>query len=406
MKLRIDKLVAGGAGLARTESGVVLVEQVAAGDLVEVEVTQTRPGYRRARLSRLVEPGPGRREPPCPHAGVCGGCDWQHLTYDAQLDAKRAILLESFRRIGRLEPPEPRLFRSPEWGYRRRVRLHARRSPDGRRQLGLSERRSRRIVEIGPCPVFTPALERSLPALRARLAEAGGGRRLDVLDTDQGVATGAGVLATGADGEAGFTPASSLSIGVGDDRLEVAPAAFFQANQPLLPTLVARVVELACRGEELAGAGAAACDLYAGVGLFAVPLARRFERLAAVEQAPDSARLLARNLAAAARAEVVAGDVRDAVHRPPVASLPRPVVVVDPPREGLDGRTRHGLLALRPRALVYVSCDPASMARDVGRLGDGGYTIRSLDLFDMFPQTHHVEAVARLEPDAGYAALL
>jgi len=364
----IEKLVAGGAGLARTPDGVVLVEDTAPGDELTVRVTGARRGVRRGRPERLIAAGPGRREPTCRYVGSCGGCDWQHLTYAAQLEAKVDILHESMRRIGRVVAPAPiRVHRSPPWRYRRRARLHPAGDAGG---VGFHARRSRGVVALESCPVLTEGLESLLSAPH----EVAFDSAWHALDTGHGVLGAA----------AGWG-----HVDVDGGELAVTASSFFQANGPLLEPLVGRVIGLAGRGRR-------AIDLYAGVGLFAVALAARFDVVDAVEWGRDESAALARN------ARGRSGSVR--VHRAAAerfvareeAALADAVVVVDPPRDGLSATVRSALVSTPPERLIYVACDPVTGARDLGALVGAGMTLESLDLFDLFPQTHHFEIVAAL----------
>ena len=392
LRVRVEKLVAGGAGLARDSEGrVVLVAGAAPGDLVAAEVTATHKGVRRARVVQVLEPGPGRRSPPCPLAAErCGGCTLQHLSYEAQIDAKLAILRESLTRTGRITAPdEIRVHRSPEWGYRRRARLHIDGRPGQPLRLGFRDKDGREVVTIGPCPVLTPALEQALPELRARLA-AESRRTGDVSLLD----VPGGVRLAGAAGEA-----TEGTVEVAGERLRVSANFFFQANAPLLETLVKRVVELAAAEPR----PALAFDLYAGVGLFTLALGRRFEEVVAIEEMTGAAALLTVNAGAAGldRIQVHAAAVETVLAGPPGARLGGSVVVADPPREGLAASVRRALLEAPPERLIYVACDPVALARDLGELTRGGFTLAGLELFDLFPQTHHLETVATLVRGCG-----
>lgn len=364
-------MVAGGFGLARVAGGVVLVSDAAPHDVLDIEIVESRRGVHWAVPREVRAAGPGRRVPPCPHAAVCGGCDFQHLGYEAQIEAKLAVLREAFRRTARLAPPEPiRVHRSPEWGYRRRARFHLARD-GGDTRLGFRGRRSHAVVAIGPCPVLVPELERELPGLGQGVAPHA--LETSVLLSDDGILH---------DDDRG-------RVRVRDVTLWVDGSAFFQANVALVGPLVDRVLELAGRGER-------ALDLYAGVGLFATALRHNFSSVTAVEGDARAGGLLSLNLAGRSGTEAILESVEGYVRREPRA-LEDATVVADPPREGLAPVVRAALGAGRPGRVVYVSCDPATLARDAFELARHGLRLSSLDLFDLFPQTHHQESVALFE---------
>jgi len=378
VELTIEKLVAGGDGLARIEGVPVFVPRTAPGDRVRARIVERRPDYGRAELVELLVPGPGRREPPCPHFADCGGCDLQHLEDDLQVRLRAAAVLETLARISRRSlPPPAEILRGAAWGYRLRTQLHTGVVGAGV-QVGYHARRSHRLVPIERCPVLAPGLEREAVTLARRL-EPGAPPRID--------------LALGGDGRvAAAPPAGDVEGGelrrrVGGFDLAFDARCFFQGHAGLLDALVERVVG-PWRGE-------AAFDLYGGVGLFGLPLSQRYERVVLVEGERIAARYARKNgrLAKLARFEVVARSVEGWIE----GGLPEGAerVVVDPPRDGLSGPVRRLLAARAPERLTYVSCHPAALGRDLRDLGEV-YEIESLVLADLFPQTGHMEAVVQL----------
>ncbi len=379
LELEVESLAAGGEGVARAPGGaVVFVPWTAPGDRVRVRITESRRRFARATLVELIEPSPDRRAPECEAFGECGGCSWQHLAPDAQLDAKRRIVVDAIERIGRLEVPGPvALFPSPRpYGTRTRARLLV----EGGR-VGYRRRRSRALRAVSACPILAPELERELARLAASPPRRDGEIEL-FLD---------------AEGRAWRTPLGGAhreprprTMACGALRLRVSEGAFSQSHA----TLVERLADEVTRA---AGAGALALELYAGCGLFTLGLAGSFQRVVAIESSRAAAADLRVNLAGAPHVDVFEARVEAALGCEPVVSLRPDVVVLDPPRVGVDAEAIETLARLGADRIVYVSCDPATLARDVARLGAAGHRLSQLSVFDCFPQTPHVEVLALLE---------
>jgi 23S rRNA (uracil1939-C5)-methyltransferase len=401
MRLTIESLVHGGRGLARAD-GVVFVPFVLPGEVVEAEIVEKRKGFSIARLTEVLEPSPRRVEPPCPYFGRCGGCQWQHAAYDAQVEYKQAILRETLRRTGKVEPEFlPPLSGGPH-GYRRRASFQT--GPDG--SLGFFGEHSHTLVPVDRCLLLDGPLNTLLPALAGCRGWLSGLSAIEATSGQEGVLLGLfgdppkrsvlEALVEELPGVAGavhvrsgaFAGARSVSIPAGEVELTVSAGSFFQANA----ALNARLVEAAA--DSLGPLeGKAVLDAYAGGGNFAFALARRAGSVTAVESVPSSAAD-----AKATRRRLGLESVRIVRSAFERASLRGPfdAAVVDPPRTGLTPKALAQLLALAPRKLAYVSCDPATLARDLNALSSR-YAVRSVRLADMFPQTAHIEAVAALE---------
>ncbi|HEY8152713.1 MAG TPA: TRAM domain-containing protein [Myxococcota bacterium] len=380
VELRIDELAAGGDGVGRGPDGrVVFVPFTAPGDFVRVRVTESRARFARARVEALLEPGPQRCDPVCPVFGSCGGCAWQHVAYPAQLAAKARILEDALRRLGRLEPPgSVEVMASPSaYGYRSRARVLVQAGRVGFRRL-----RSHAVCATSRCPVLLPALDEKLHELAQRPPSRDGEWELAWGD---GSARAVPLAAPGLE---------RIAMQVAGERIGISPGVFAQANALLLPALAARLLALA-------GAGGRALELYSGAGCFTLPLARRFEQLVALEASPDAARDLRANLTDARieNVEVLAETLESALARGGFAALAPEALVLDPPRAGLPEGAAETLAGLAPARVVYLSCDPATLARDLASFALRGYALRSLEGFDLFPQTPHVEALALLERD-------
>jgi 23S rRNA (uracil1939-C5)-methyltransferase len=377
IEVTIEKLVTGGDGLARYDGIPIFVPRSVPGDRLRVRLVQRRPDYGRADIVDVLEPGPGRRPPPCPHFERCGGCDLQQIDDDLQPRLKAAAVEETLRRLGRLELPPPELLTGDAWAYRLRAQLHAAAGTAGRSEVGYFARGSRQLVAVDRCPILVPELEGVLGELPDALPDEPP-RRLDLAAGGAGSWTMAPVVAG--------LPRGPVELTVGEHTYRYDARAFFQGHRGLLPRLVETAVG-PWRGE-------AAGDLYAGVGLFSLPLAERYRQVVAVEADPAAARYARMNARhnGLETVEVVTLRAEAALAR-----LPEPCdrLLVDPPRTGLSREVRERLLRLRLARLTYVSCDPPTLARDLRQL-TGGYRVEGWTLLDLFPQTGHMEAVVQL----------
>lgn len=395
MDVRIEKLVYGGDGLARTESKVIMTPFVAPGELVEVKVLKEHPSRIEAQTSRIIEASTHRIDARCPVFMQCGGCHFQHLDYPAQLAAKQAILVESLERIGgiKLESP-PELISGEPWQYRNRAQLHF----DGGR-IGFHAAGSNRLVEIQVCPISSPQLNQAIAALRQMRREPRFPKFLHAVElfTNEQVVQMNVLAAAKPLAKAFFAWAAeripgadrpALDYSVGTESFRVSHQSFFQVNRFLVEPLV----EAALRDAE----GFHALDLYAGVGLFTLPLTRRFSRkVTAVEVVKSAASDLTHNLERAGREAAVIQQSVESFLR---GYQERPdFCLADPPRAGLGKDAVKELARIHPRRLTIVSCDPTTLARDLKGLLAAGYRILDVTLVDLFPQTYHLESVVRLE---------
>ena len=416
VEVAIEKSVYRGRGLGRVDGRVVFIPRAHAGDRVRARVTEVHAGWAEAVLLGVLDAAPERRESPCRYVPLCGGCAYQDLGYAAQLRAKEAVLLESLARAGVPWEGPVEVHPSPEAGWRLRASLHF--APGGR--LGLRQEGTRRVVDVDTCLQLSERMNRTARALRDRLAESPSLARrlrgLDLLESPDGrtlVATLAAVLppheasslapiGSGVPDLDGF----GVQAGSGLHWLHGTPfieatvlglslrahaRSFVQANRFLLEPLVRTVVGLVPVGE------GPVTDLYCGVGLFSLPLAARGEpEVIAVERSPsaaEDARWNARHNRLD-RVRVVEAAVENALRS--VGPAGRERLVLDPPRTGA-GLEVTGLVADRaPEAVVYVSCDPATLARDLAAFAARGYRPDAVHVFDLFPDTFHLETVVRL----------
>jgi 23S rRNA (uracil1939-C5)-methyltransferase len=410
------KLVYGGDALGHHAGRTVLAPRLLPGERAEVEEIRTRKGVVHARPLRILETSHERVEPPCPYFGCCGGCQYQHLSPKNQTAAKREILRETLRRLGRVNwEAEIPAHSGPAWNYRNQAQLKVGRAQDGSLNLGFFEAESNRLISIDACPILSPRLNALLRELRSEawaepLADC---REIEVLANDrdekvmltlrgiwtaqeaeklagQWLAELTGVVSVAIEQGPGVRVFGEphLAYRVGEWAYRVSPTAFFQSSRFLLPEFVAPVA-----GEI---SGAVALDLFAGVGLFTLPLASRFGQVIAVESHPQSAADLAANarLAPGANIRAVAETAFDFLRR--CAQAEPDLVVMDPPRAGVGVATLKLLVALGPKRLHYVSCSPPTLARDLGFLLQQGCRLDALEMFDFFPQTYHIESLARL----------
>jgi 23S rRNA (uracil1939-C5)-methyltransferase len=391
-EVTIERILPGGVGLAHAQGRTLFVSLAAPGDVARVRVDDVRGRAAFASIVEVLRPSPRRVEPPCPYFGRCGGCDFQQLDYEAQLEAKVEIIRDCLRRVARVEPPaEIPITPSPEvWRYRSRARWQ---HDPVRRHLGYYERGSHRVCDVIECPVAAPAVQERLSRLRESLKQ--GALSSDAAEFEA-VAGDAGVALAPA-----VVPGDSheQSREILGERYGFDAGCFFQINHALLEPLMREGLRDASSGEGGEWvSGEIALDLYSGVGLFTLPLARRFARVYAVEGNPASARYARRNLSDAGltNASVETDSARAWLAQNAERLGRADFVLLDPPRAGAEPDAIRGIISLAPRQISYVSCDPATLARDLHALDAAGYRIATVRAFDMFPQTHHVETVVHL----------
>ncbi len=384
--MQIDELAAGGDGVGRASDGrVVFVPFTAPGDRVRVQIVDRQARFSRGRVETLLQAGPERIDPICPVYGSCGGCAWQHVSYPAQLDAKLAIVTAALRRIGGLAPPTPTIMPSPNpFGYRSRSRVLA-----SRGRVGYRRRRSHALCATSRCPLLVDELDQSLAALAIE-SPPDGEWELSLGHTPNGDRTSRVSRLPGRKGEQVPTKDSQrLSLQVGGNQIGFSEGVFVQSNASLLGPLVDAV-------HSAAGRGQLAFDLFAGAGFLTLGLAAQFEAVLAVEANPTAARDLEWNVASAGIdcVRVLAESVEVAIANRRFEDLEPDVIVLDPPRTGLPDGAAEFLASIEPNRFVYLSCDPATLARDLSVLAFWDYELTSVQVFDMFPQTPHVEVLA------------
>jgi 23S rRNA (uracil1939-C5)-methyltransferase len=385
--LEVEKLVYGGDGLIRHEGQVVLTPFVLAGERVGVEIEKPKQGVARGKLAQLEVAAAERVKPECIYFERCGGCHYQHISYEAQKSAKAAILRETLERVGKLKDlPEIEVIAGPPWGYRNRAQFHLENG-----KLGYLQRGSHKLCAIEMCPIGSPTVNRAIASLNRMLKDRRWPKfirslevftneaetQINIMEYDQPVAKR---FFDWCEEEVPGLVTGALEYG----RFRVSHGSFFQSNRFLAEKLAEYCLADA--------SGSSAIDLYAGVGLFTLPMAEKFERVMAVETGTGAIRDLEFNAQRAGlKIDTSVGNVDEYLARREESA---DFVLADPPRTGLGKAVTHRLNELRPERMVLVSCDPATLARDLAALD--GYRLESLALVDLFPQTFHIETVAKL----------
>lgn len=427
IRVTIESLAHGGDGVSRLPDGrTVFVPYSCPGDTITVAVTEDHGRWTRATIESIESPSPDRVTPPCPYFGVCGGCNWQHISYSAQTAAKRTTLIDALTRIGGLASPEvAETVPSPaEYGYRNKVELTA--EPGGGRALGFLKAHTNQVLAIDSCPLLpkrTAKLPRSLSGalrfigsrgaegiLRASVRVSSAGETAVDIWTRPGPfprAAAARVIAeaVGArtvtrtimrDAEKRDVSQVEVLAGsgawhetLGGDRYTVSAPSFFQVNTAAATALREQALAMLSPDGTMRVA-----DLYAGAGTFTLPIARAAGEVVAVEASRYALGDLRENLdGAGLDADVVPGDAAYALKD--LGHLD--AALIDPPRSGISEKAMRALESARIPRIVYVSCDPATLARDISRLSAAGYQAQRFVPIDLFPQTYHLETVALLE---------
>jgi tRNA/tmRNA/rRNA uracil-C5-methylase (TrmA/RlmC/RlmD family) len=355
----------GGDGVARINEFVLFIPFVLVGETVEVEITEVKKSFARARLRSVMVPSPERVTPNCAHFGACGGCQYQHLDYAAQLRVKHKQVADLFQRIGGLAPElvHPVVPCPAPYGYRNRIMIRSQwNKPEQRLNIGFVRGDCGLVEDVFECKIAEPALNEQIRQVRANPPPKGG---------------------------------IKIVLRIPPEDWEVPPDSFFQNNFFLLPGLVSSV------REKLQASGTKhLIDLYCGVGFFGIELANSIESFVGVEYDQRAIAAARRNAATrqCSNGEFISGKVEEVL--PQLVqrfSAPSTTVLLDPPRKGCWPETLKLLRTQRPAQIIYVSCHPATMARDLNTLtADGVFRVAGVTPLDMFPQTQHVECVADL----------
>ncbi len=392
VEVGIEKLVYGGDGLARLNGQVVLIPFVLPGEQVQITTARVKGGVARGNVLQILNEVPGRAVPGCEYFTTCGGCQYQHANYELQLTQKQAILRETLRRLGGIEYEEEiSVVSGPQWNYRNRIQLHFRNKRTGFYRAGSHD-----LCEITHCPISSPVLNEVIGKLQAAARQPQWPDFLQSLEV--------------------FTNEDRVQLTIGDSMRPVA-ARFFDWCGTFIPQLAHEPIEYLAAGhtyriglgsffqvnrflvdaliKQVAGEaqGQSAVDLYAGVGLFTLPLADRFETVYAVERGGSAFRDLETNAKQKeGKIQAERGSAEEFLGKLQVAP---DLLIADPPRTGLGNATTAEIIRLRVPRMTLVSCDPATLGRDLKTLVPT-YKIERMTLIDLFPQTYHFETIVQL----------
>lgn len=384
LDVTIEKIVPNGFGLAFAENLTVFVPLAAKGDRLRVSVNQIKGKTAFAEIVEILEPSVDRTEPRCPYFGRCGGCDFQQLNYRAQLAAKVGIVQDCLTRIGKINyEGEIEMIGSPhEYEYRSRAQWHVDRT---RRRVGYFQRKSHDVIDAEACPILKPELQEVLTELRETIEWESFWSELIEIEA----ATAGGEMSIYSNEI--IEPTDEISFTANGETYRHDATSFFQGN----PYLIEPLIEAALKD----AGGASAVDLYCGVGLFTLPLARNFETVTGVEGYDKAIDFAEKNIEAARLSNVrfERETVGEWLKENAEKLKDTDFLLLDPPRSGTEKEIIEGILKLHPREISYVSCEPSTLARDLKSLCENGYVIESIVALDLFPQTHHVETVVRLK---------
>jgi tRNA/tmRNA/rRNA uracil-C5-methylase (TrmA/RlmC/RlmD family) len=365
LEVSITDLAFGGEGVARSNDFVVFVPFVLPGEKVEVEITEVKKRFARARLIRVIEPSPDRVKPECPHFGACGGCQYQHIDYSTQLRLKHKQVADLFERIGGFprEVVQPMIPCPQHYGYRNRIMIRSQwNKPEQKLNIGFIRWDCGLVEDIHECKIAEPEISRQIQHVRANPPPKGG---------------------------------LKVVLRIPPEGWEVPRDSFFQNNFFMLPGLVQAV------RERIQSAGTKRLlDIYCGVGFFALELADTVESFKGVEYDALAIKAARKNAAykCITNGEFLSGRAEDLL--PELlgdGQAAETTVILDPPRKGCPADSLELLREARPAQIIYVSCHPATLARDLNVLcADGVFELNRVDPLDMFPQTQHVECIADL----------
>ena len=373
MQVTIEKMVYGGAGLARTDQGVLFVPRTAPGDVVEVEIYDRKKDYSSARVTSVIQPSPDRQTTDCPNYDTAGCCHWQHIRYDRQLQIKEAILRETLRRAGRIAWDGPiRVISGPDRNYRLRATFHVR-----NRRVGFVQERGNTVIPIVECISLVPELNAFIPEANRLLAS------FDEVEEVR-VVSGPAVAAT-FDGRSNGM--ENPRIRVNDFVFDMHPDAFFQSNRFLLQQFMNEVLDQAGAMPKYV------LDLFCGSGFFSIPIAKRAIELLGVESSRIAVRegRLNADLNAIENVQFVEREVENALKD---AEVKPDLLLLNPPRIGCGKPTAQLIAKMMVPRMVYVSCNPSTFAPEASVFLKQGYKLERITMIDQFPNTYHIEMIA------------
>jgi 23S rRNA (uracil1939-C5)-methyltransferase len=396
---RIQSLVYGGSGMGRLEDGrAVFIPFTLPGEKVKARVKEEKKGFVMAEVLEILQPSPQRIVPRCPHYGMCGGCHYQHISYELQVAYKKEIFVEQLQRIGNIEIPFiSQVVKSDvAWNYRNALQFHL--SPDG--NLGFERSNSHKIFEIQECHLPCSVVSETWPQLdfefipgieQVELRQGDDDETLLVLYSQNAIppefVTELPISAVhiSPQGQIVLAGNDHLYISVHGKSLRVSAGSFFQVNQFIAEKMVSILTEKIRLTKEMV-----ILDVYCGVGLFSVFMASLVSRCLGVEGSPSACKDYAFNLDAYDNVELYEGTAEEVL---PLLEVKPNLVLLDPPRSGVERLALDALVRMAPEQLVYTSCNPATLARDAKRLIEAGYKLEESILLDMFPQTFYIESL-------------
>jgi 23S rRNA (uracil1939-C5)-methyltransferase len=398
-EVNIESLVYGGSGLGRlADSRAVFIPFTLPGEKVLARIKEEKKGYVMAEALNIIKPSPQRIMPRCPHFGLCGGCHYQHLPYNLQVSYKKEIFIEQLQRIGSIENPliSQVVESDADWNYRNAMQFHL--SPNGK--LGFERSNSHDTLEIKECHLPNLELNKTWPQLdfdfipgidrvelrqgddeEILLALYSGDSTPPEFETEMPISA----IHISPQGQIVLAGNDHLNISVHGKTLRVNAASFFQVNQSVTEKMISILLDKIHLTKEMV-----ILDGYCGVGLFSVFLAPLVSRCLGVEVSPSACQDYAFNLDANDNVELYEGTAEEVL---PMLEIKPDLVLLDPPRTGVDRRALTALMELAPQQLVYISCNPATLARDAKHLIESGYKLKESILLDMFPQTFHIESL-------------
>ena len=368
MICQTDIMAQGGSALGRYQGKIIFIEGALPGEKVQIEIIKAKKDFAQARVVKVLEPSPYRIDATCPLYGVCGGCNMQHANIAGQRKFKKEVAADAFKRMGKIDLPASLTISGGEpWEYRSRARFHQ----SQQQKWGFLRAHSRQVVPVAHCPLLTPGLQKNWPQQVAKQKA----RQMQIWEGTAGISAWDTHPRTKA-------PAAQTQIL--HKTFSADASVFFQSNLPMTEVLLERVLH------HIPSSGGRAIDLFSGVGVFAAFLEEHFEQVQAVERHLGCMEHARRNLRPSTEFVNAPAETWLTSKSGRHADL----LVVDPPRTGLPANLRQSLVAARPRNMIYVSCDPVTLARDAGELVRAGWELQAVEAFDFYPQSHHLEMLA------------
>ena len=397
-EVTLTALTYGGDAMGRLQDGrAVFVPFGLPSELVRVRLTEEKRGFARGEIIEILQASPERISPRCKHFGQCGGCHYQHMPYEMQLQVKTDILRDQLQRIGKIENPpiQPTMSSPNAWNYRNHIQFHL---DDGK--LGFQASTSNKMIPISECHLPEISINSLWPQLefesnsgieRVSIRTGMNDELMLILESDSPetpeleMEADISVAHVFEDDAIIIAGNDHLTIKVGNREFHVSPASFFQVNTIMAEKMVTYLLE------RLPISQSTILDAYCGVGLFSAFLAAKCKRLIAIESSPSACDDFTINLDEFENVELYEDLAENVL---PALKVEPDIILVDPPRAGVEKEALDAIIRMNPKMIVYVSCDPSTLARDARRLIDGGYKLLDVTPFDLFPQTYHIESIS------------